>query len=67
MQLLNESKELTFYQVDLTSIDTSCYKYLFQDGNKSCREMDRHITRFKMRDIKFYNCELITRVYDNET
>ena len=69
--MLNESEELNFYQVDLTSIDINCYEYMFQDGKKTCREMDlsreieRQISQFKIRDIKFYNCKLITKVYDN--
>ena len=71
MQLLNESEELTFHQIDSTFIAISSYEYMLQDGIKTCREtnisgtIDRQNSRFTMRGMKFYNCKLITRVYDN--
>ena len=40
MQLLNDSEELPFQQVDPTSIDISCYEYMLQDGIKTRRKMD---------------------------
>lgn len=45
---------------------------MFQDVDKTCREMelsieiDPQISWFKMRNMEFYNCKLMTRVYENE-
>ena len=39
MQLLNESKELTFYQVNLPYTDVNCYEYMLQHGNENCRNI----------------------------
>lgn len=72
IQLFNESEELFFHQVDLTFFDINYHEYMLQDGIKTCREVnisgeiDRKNSRLTMRDMKFYNCKLITRVYDND-
>ena len=45
---------------------------MLQDVSKTCTEMDLsceiHQQKgwFTMRDMKFYNCKLMTRVYEKE-
>ena len=45
---------------------------MFQDVDKTCREMelsieiDPQISWLKMRNMEFYNCKLMSRVYENE-
>ena len=39
IQLLNHSKELYFHQVVLTFTNISCYEYMNQHGNYTCRHL----------------------------
>ena len=70
--MFNESEELSFHQVDPTFFDINYHECMLQDGIKTCREVnisgeiDRKNSRLTMRDMKFYNCKLIARVYDND-
>lgn len=69
--MLNQSEELTFHQAYPNFIDISYYEYMLQDVSKTCTEMDLsceiHQQKgwFTMRDMKFYNSKLISRVYHN--
>lgn len=69
--MLNQSEEVTFHQAYPNFIDISYYEYMLQDVSKTCTEMDLsceiHQQKgwFTMRDMKFYNSKLISRVYHN--
>lgn len=59
-------------QIEPTSADISCYGYMLQHGNEMdgdvsiTSEDDRENIRYTLRDMKFYNSELITILFEED-
>ena len=59
-------------QVEPTSTDVSCYGYMLQYGNETDGDVsitsdgERENIRYTLRDVKFYNNELITILFEED-